>query len=556
MNNSSAIDTHSDNSDNDRIWTNLIQWVHQSGGQVHDALKLQGSGPSRGVFATHTIEKGETLIRLPPGCVISGGNVSRTDVSTNTPASPWLKCVAAYFQACSHSKRMVSSTGTAKSSAWQAYLDSLPDHYETLFQWTDEQIQMYLAGTTLGDLVQADRNDGTMRQRYQFSVRPFLQALNLLDQDNGDESTTRDDVVSDSEYDTFLRACMTISTRGFHLSQDSTIHENADNGFPFDDDNCGPFLLPVIDLLNHNPPQKCTTLHRDNATGNFGMVAERSISKGEEVLHSYGDSLTAAQLLQTFGFVPIAKKTPSSPFTWTPARLDKTKHLLRACETIKSSEIPNKLQSKVQAQQNDGSEEEEEGEESWDVSSIPNRPLNNEDQVPNDWLLSMENVLTDELITFLVLQFLPTEAHDEIVSSNGTILAWLDSSILDDYYTGGLVCHALLEAIRRKETDYTTIQKGNDDLNSFYGSHSEQHPLQRDEEMLHRLLAISNPTIEQYRAMYGLSIRIEELKCLEALSDQVHRILNSLDNGESVDLSIPPAKKAKLNQTTPFASAE
>ena len=64
----------------------------------------------------------------------------------------------------------------------------------------------------------------------------------------------------------------------------------------------GPFLLPVMDLLNHSdsPKHKVTTFQRDGQTKDFYMMAERDIEEGEEILHSYGDKLTAAQLLLTF----------------------------------------------------------------------------------------------------------------------------------------------------------------------------------------------------------------------------------------------------------------
>ena len=91
----------------------------------------------------------------------------------------------------------------------------------------------------------------------------------------------------------FRQACMCISTRGFHLSSNN---EDTSSW-------SGPFLLPLIDLLNHNPAQSCTTLQRDD-TNDFIMIAERELARGDEVFHSYGKDLSSAQVLQTFGFVP------------------------------------------------------------------------------------------------------------------------------------------------------------------------------------------------------------------------------------------------------------
>lgn len=115
----------------------------------------------------------------------------------------------------------------------------------------------------------------------------------------------------------------------------------------FDENGSGPYILPLVDMLNHSsdPATKCTTLRpqtaphnakssargqgsapgsipQAKATGNsaaaqsgdarksedvayaysFTMTAERNVAQGEEVMHSYGDALTNSDLLRTFGF--------------------------------------------------------------------------------------------------------------------------------------------------------------------------------------------------------------------------------------------------------------
>lgn len=497
----------SDSIDQSILWDNLVEWVQKSGGYVHPALHLQGQGPSRGVFSSAIIPKGDLLIRIPPSCVVGGSSVKG---SMPTNSSSWFKCLVAYYQAAASTKEY-----------WQPYFESLPiGAYETLFQWTDEEVKNYLAGTTLGLMIEGDRRMKSMQSRYRLAVRPHLQELGLV------PSPSAEGEISDEEFDAFLQACMCISTRGFHLTKkgdsDKEVTTNND-----DDVTCGPFLLPVIDLLNHDPKQACTTLKRDNVTGSFCMAAERSIAKDETVVHSYGDSLTAAQLLQTFGFVPVVQDQNHGNRSLTPATFQKVKHLLAACKETKESTYPQELKEWMESQKMDE-------DEVWNIQSIPQRAL--DDDISADLLVCNENaVLSEELITLVSVQFLPDEAYNEVFPED-RLEAWLDRSILEDYYLGKLVCHSLLIAIRKKLDEYAPINIG-----GVCGSEKADSVLERDREYLKQLL--QQPplsSVSTFRAMYGLTIRIEELTCLKALQDEILGLQGFLDGQQ------PPNKRAKL----------
>ncbi len=510
---------------NEKVWNNLLRWVHEDhGGAIHQALRLEGDNDTkpRGVFATKAIEKGEWLIRLPSTCIVSGESL---DPDASAAASSWLQCVAAYYQA------MQSTT-----KKWGPYLDSLPAHeeYETLLHWTDEQVQNYLAGTTIGEMVQADRKEQLMKKRYQLAVRPFLRKLNLLAQPTVNVSSSGNDEVTQKEMDIFLQACMCVSTRGFHLSGPDIEDKTKESSSSYR----GPFLLPVIDLLNHDPSRKSTTLQRDDSTGMFCMVAERDIAAGEEIFHSYGDTLTAAQLLQTFGFVHSQAKIKNA---FTPVVFNKFTHLLGACNYIKKSDVPKKIQNWMisQSMVNDS-------DDIWDVGEISNRPLSDED-VPNDWLFSGNDgpteILTDELITFLVLQYLPQDAYGEMVKADGRVSAWLDRSILDDVFLGKLVCHTLFETIQRRKAEYIPINIHRDRVPDPLST----EPIEDDNVLLENLLRVKRPDTSMLRAIYALRVRIEELFSLDAVMQATMRLSDDLDNGRSVnDNCSPSSKRSKL----------
>lgn len=545
------------------IWNNLVDWVQakQHGGHVHSSIKLvmiddATDTSSRGVIASQDIPKGELLIRIPSCCVISGQNLkllskqqpqeqaNNNNTTTNNNTSSWLQCVAAYFLALQ----------PEHYNHWQPYLNSLPSQYETLFQWNNQEIETYLAGTTLGEMVSSDRNEHTFETRYKLAVLPYLKKLGLVTT----LTTTNDDTHNkQQEWETFLQACMCISTRGFHYDSTTTTttttdHNKLNKGNQYN----GPFLLPIIDLLNHNPKQACTTLQYDDTSGTFVMVAERDIRKGEDIVHSYGESLTSAQLLQTFGFVmPLSKTNDYHDHQGlTPVGLSKTKHFLPACKQIKESTIPNDLASWMESQNMD--------DEHWQVNTLPVRDTNilMDDVLVEASSSSSSSLLTDEMITFFCLQFLPQEAYDEIGGDST-----FDSSILEDFYLGILVSHALLISIHMKLSEYTDVlgTERKDSLR-FKGASMtvdlESHKIQKrisaqleqDWQAMEHFQNESSHIKNKERAIYGLTIRIEELTNLKALYQTVCSIIDSLHQDQSTesDLQIHPHPPSKRLRTT------
>ena len=488
----------------------LIGWIRSAGGHVHESLVLAHQDGMRGIVSRRAISKGELLIRLPPECSLSGQDMPQTystssssSSSTTTTtsknddskhASPWLRCLAALFQA-----------NNTPHSNYRVYLDSLPENYEHLFQWTDEHVDEHLKGTTLGSIVKLDRCERTLETRYTTSVRPYLEYVHVVSQDI---TTTQDE-----EHETFRRMCMCLSTRGFHLQ---TAFEEDDNLDEEDEYYSGPFLLPFVDLFNHNPAQSCTTLKRNDEHGGFYMIAERDIAKGTQVFHSYGNALTSAQVLQTFGFVP--EDAICRAATWnkisgmsrdekdgtvvTPAILSHDS-IMEASRQMVDSGYAAGAQGFVKRNRPE--------EETWSVLSIRERvfPL-----VSNDLPVEYSDTpLSNELVTVCTLLLLPDEVYEDFMSDSPTLL---DKSILQDYYLGKLVCRTLLLTIDNRKRMY-------------------MGDIRSDANKLRQLYLNSDKrTRSDLRSMYGLTIRIEEIACLEQLRIQVLEFMDSLDddNGE------------------------
>lgn len=463
------------------IWKDLITWVKEHAGHVHANLELRSmQGEHRGVFASKAIDRGEVLIRLPAVLALDGTEmpVQYERNGSSVQVSPWLRCVAAYYRAA-------HGSNDSDIPQWKPYLSSLPASYQTLFQWTSQE-RTYLAHTSL-EKVASEEPMAPLRLRYQEQVRPYLECCRLVPAVSSEEE----------EIQIFALVCQAVSTRCFHLQQST-------HGSTVDSTSCyaGPYFLPVIDMLNHSRRQKCTTLTRDEHA-NFCMVVERHIATGEEVLHSYGD-LTAAQLLQTFGFVPnetmedaIASHSEARSCL-TPALLSK-QSILEACWSVIRSRLPDDLAASMK--------EEDMEDEVWNVSVDESRIV---PFIADTIAVSAQSgsFLTDELVTVACAPFLPSCAYAEARES------LLDSSILDDYFLGKLVCTALLKVIQAKCESYEPLR-------------DEQAA--NDQAVLRQLLAEDDDR-HSCRLMYALAVRLEEKESLQGLRRRVVAAVAALDS--------------------------
>ncbi len=537
----------------------LTEWIKNNGGQIHRSLILkQHSSDDRGIFAHEDISKGTLLIRLPERLAFSGESLpldykvsaqveTENDKSEEITriASPWLRSIAALL-----------TIFLNKES--EEYTASLPASYETLLHessWSDDEVYELLSGTSVGKMVLHDRQSNMLRSRFNTVVKPYLSSNGLVQNRSDDEI-----------YSQFKMACACVSTRGFHLkSGEGNDNDHNISSSPLRQERSsysGPYLLPFIDLLNHtsNRKQKCTTLQRQNPPKNsttqgmngissqaaFVMVAERDISKGEEIFHSYGDNMAAAQLLQTFGFVEdslvqraLALSCKDEPCHGiTPCVLSRDS-VIDACRGVASSNFVNDIKQKILTDPT------LEDFDEWDLptsNDINQRNVKEvKDHISEEIIINYDHPLSDELITLCCVQFLPAEAYDEIFDGESSDLTILSEDILEDFFLGNLVLKSIQCAIEKKVREYNDIdtpassqQDAAARAEPLKGMRSIQSTIERDQNLLTRLVHNSSQKSEGENAIqmkrlthsiYGLTIRIEEMTCLQKLEKKCRKIL-------------------------------
>lgn len=634
-------------------YSDLIQWIRNNGGYIHESLGLFSSAgqveeekpeescskssdncssnnsSSRGITASQEIPQGTVLIRLPMKLAISGETFPSTyrtngQEQEERNASPWLRCVISLMS--------LYLKGNSKchhhEEEWKSYLNSLPDEYDSILlesSWSDQDIDMFLSGTTIGNIAKKDRLSNALYERFDLMVKPYMIATNIIDKQLPQTRKNQKDGNDDDDehlFTLFQKACACISTRAFHLgrtngsTEDNKEEKEKDS---YDSDYTGPFLLPFIDLLNHTscPHEKCTTLQRTTVSmssctatkrdascsssshpGYFSMVAERNIQKGEEILHSYGQNLTSGQLFQTFGFVEesLIRRAAAKPtmmqdanndkiaswaqqYDWTPAILSK-QDILEACQYIASSKIPKELEYNLGTVPGllecdfDW----------WNLPSKQSLKARNEEDVvqkiiPEDILISFHEPLSCDVVTLCCIQFLPDEAHEEIFAEECMLSPDI---ILQDYFLGSLVLKAILHAIEFKALQYKNMDRllasihdsnTHDDDKIDDSSHNKTrvlwNRLHQDKLLLNHFLQEPQqqppnlqqllPQPQQYNhAMYGLTLRIEEMTCIYQLEQQCQQGLESFqqqymhhsnddDDDDILPPPPPPCKKFKLD---------
>ena len=278
--------------------------------------------------------------------------------------------------------------------------------------WTDAEISE-LKGTDLHSAVEEDRANGNFEKGWKTNVEPILEGL------------LKDAVITEEErklltFELFTTASKAVVTRGFNYSDPS-----ASPNSPSSASTTGPFMIPLVDMLNHSssPNLQTTVLQRDASSGCFYMDATRDVRAGSEVLHAYVNAGSNDELLRTYGFVD------EQPEICTPMRVGK-EDILKACKRA-AEEAPEILKLGGEGE-GEGAEYEDDEAETWDAEKgweDKAKYLLSTSLIPQEVTVRMENPLSDELVTACVIMMLSLEGFKDLFE-NDESPALLDASVV------------------------------------------------------------------------------------------------------------------------------
>ena len=316
----------------------LQDWLSKQGGFLKDCLEIRTQPNGyRGVYTRTAIPKGELLLRIPDACVIQ----FQPDA---TQFSPPIELMV----------RLMQEKRKDKDSAFSPYLQSLPEDFNLLLDWSPAEIDN-LEGTYLYTTAKEDQGGKLLLKNYANNVAPKLS-----------------EQFTDAE---FLFAAKAVTSRSFSVQEGG-------NG-----SNDGPFLIPYVDLLNHSESCSCTSIKRDPHTKSFFMESERSIAAGEELFHKYGQGLTNSQTLQTYGFVAEDGEITPATFLIGDVICHCEREALCPPESVEWNPLAN-WRDKVELCV---------------------------DRLPPALPCSLENLVSKELLTLLCVLFMPRESFIDYV---------------------------------------------------------------------------------------------------------------------------------------------
>jgi len=271
----------------------FLNWFKsQPGTYFHQDLEiadLRGQNAGRGIIATKRIEADTDLFIIPRSLVITNENsklytedpniLERLDEIPNLDeeTAEWLKLVVT----------LIYEDFCGEASLWKPYINVLPEIFDTLMFWTNEQVKELQASAVVDKIGKSEADE-----LFRTKLLPFLL--------NHQYVFSRCGRIYQGEEKTLVQAhrmSSTIMAYAFDLEREEDEDEE-DDGWV--EDRSGKMLgmVPMADMLNSDAEFNA---HLSHGEENLTMTSLRPIEVGEEVLNYYGP-LPNSDLLRRYGY--------------------------------------------------------------------------------------------------------------------------------------------------------------------------------------------------------------------------------------------------------------
>ena len=265
------------------LTSRFLDWLERSGTNVSSKieladLRLRNAG--RGVVAKEDIEEDEELFAIPKSSILTLETSSVPAALNEAPTDPWLSLILA----------MMYEFRRGSESNWSPYFDILPEDFDTLMYWSEEELRSLDGSAVLSKIGKASA-DRTFTEDLIPIVRRHEAAFDA-------QSLTDDDL---------LRLChrmgSTIMAYAFDLENNTTQSGADGDGWEEESDggvNLPKGVVPLADMLNANADLNNAKLFYEDEK--VVMKAVKPIRKGEEIFNDYGP-LPRADVLRRYGYI-------------------------------------------------------------------------------------------------------------------------------------------------------------------------------------------------------------------------------------------------------------
>ena len=261
----------------------FLAWLQEKGATISSKIKLadlRQQCRGRGVLALHDISEDEELFAVPRAAILTIDTSTLPADIKQQSDDQWLPLITA----------MIYEHQQGASSAWKPYFDILPNTFNTLMFWKDEDLE-HLEGSAVVNKIGKKSADDAFRTSILPILKQYPEAFKL-------------DGKSDDE---LLQLChrmgSTIMAYAFDLEKPDSEQAPADDEDWEEDEDEGKLLpkgmVPMADMLNADADRNNAKLFYEE--DKVVMKSIKSIPAGEEIFNDYGP-LPQADVLRRYGY--------------------------------------------------------------------------------------------------------------------------------------------------------------------------------------------------------------------------------------------------------------
>lgn len=277
------MDTESEGEAFENLSLRFIDWLKQNGTIISPKIELtdlRHRNAGRGVVAKDDIEEGEDLFNIPNPSILTVETSSMPVDLKNALDDPWLSLILA----------MVWEARQGQKSKWRSYFDVLPEKFDTLMYWPEEELEYLKDSAILEKIGKASANRTFTEQ-----LIPVVRQHEAI----FDASALDDDEL----LKLFHRMGSTIMAYAFDLENAASRPTANDDGWEEDsdaDEILPKGMVPLADMLNADADLNNARLFYED--DKVVMKSIKPIKKGEELFNDYGP-LPRADVLRRYGYI-------------------------------------------------------------------------------------------------------------------------------------------------------------------------------------------------------------------------------------------------------------
>ena len=283
-----------------------ISWFKDQSGSFFDDDKLEvrfTETDGHGLWAKKAIKKGQILFRIPLESCLTGEHQDHhhqhddddedEDQQGFDGEDSWMPLMI----------RLGIEILSGDGSRWSPYLDMLPDHFDTVRFWSEEERSSYLKGTSFyrnwleREAIENHHHDQAISESF---IPAIMAKMKMM---KSTPAAANWDLKDWRNF--YFRVGTIVSSYSFSLNQikldEDNDNDDGDEEEEVLEDEFEPVLIPMADLLNHRTGFNNARLFYENEKS-LVMKAVSDISADSQVYNTYGD-LGNSQLLQKYGFV-------------------------------------------------------------------------------------------------------------------------------------------------------------------------------------------------------------------------------------------------------------